>query len=331
MRGDMGARVDRRSGSRCRARGSFPTRASTSPRTCCAAATTRRRSSSAARSGTLRVVTLGGALSPASPRSPRRCARPASGRRSRRRLHAQRARGDCRRARRGRRRRRVVVVLAGFRRPGRARPVRADRAARARRRRRLRLRRQTHDCRTQRRSRLPRPCRRSSRSVVIPYAAAAPPIGLARARPWSDFIASARRSRHRCFEPLPFNHPLYILYSSGTTGVPKCIVHGAGGTLIQHLKEHQLHCDIRAGDRVFYFTTCGWMMWNWLVTALASDATLAALRRLAVSSGRQRRSSTSPTRRGMTLFGTSAKFIDAVAKAGLAPTRDASALRPCGR
>src|ERR671935_262057 len=74
------------------------------------------------------------------------------------------------------------------------------------------------------------------------------------------------------FECLPFNHPLYILYSSGTTGVPKCIVHGAGGTLIQHLKEHQLHCDIRPGDRVFYFTTCGWMMWNWLVTVLACDA-----------------------------------------------------------
>ena len=76
------------------------------------------------------------------------------------------------------------------------------------------------------------------------------------------------------FEQLPFNHPLYILYSSGTTGVPKCIVHGAGGTLLQHLKEHQLHCDIKAGDRVFYFTTCGWMMWNWLVSALASEATL---------------------------------------------------------
>ena len=76
------------------------------------------------------------------------------------------------------------------------------------------------------------------------------------------------------FEQLPFNHPLYIMYSSGTTGVPKCIVHGAGGTLIQHLKEHQLHTDIRRGDRAFYFTTCGWMMWNWLVSALASEATI---------------------------------------------------------
>ena len=68
------------------------------------------------------------------------------------------------------------------------------------------------------------------------------------------------------FERLPFNTPAFILYSSGTTGVPKCIVHGAGGTLLQHVKEHRLQSDVRAGDRVFYFTTCGWMMWNWLVS-----------------------------------------------------------------
>ena len=76
------------------------------------------------------------------------------------------------------------------------------------------------------------------------------------------------------FEQLPFDHPLYIMYSSGTTGVPKCIVHGAGGTLLQHLKEHQLHTDLKRDDRLFYFTTCGWMMWNWLVSGLASGATL---------------------------------------------------------
>ena len=76
------------------------------------------------------------------------------------------------------------------------------------------------------------------------------------------------------FERFAFDHPLYIVFSSGTTGVPKCIVHGAGGTLLQHLKEHQLHTDVKPGDRLFYFTTCGWMMWNWLVSGLASGATL---------------------------------------------------------
>ena len=95
----------------------------------------------------------------------------------------------------------------------------------------------------------------------------------ARAIGWDEWLRAQPADR-RSSSALPFDHPLYILYSSGTTGVPKCIVHGAGGTLLQHLKEHQLHCDIRAGDRVFYFTTCGWMMWNWLVSALASGATL---------------------------------------------------------
>ncbi|TIX35179.1 MAG: acetoacetate--CoA ligase, partial [Mesorhizobium sp.] len=76
------------------------------------------------------------------------------------------------------------------------------------------------------------------------------------------------------YERLPFSHPLYILFSSGTTGVPKCIVHSAGGTLIQHVKEERLHAGLLDGDRFFYFTTCGWMMWNWLVSGLASGATL---------------------------------------------------------
>src|SRR2546422_9344548 len=106
------------------------------------------------------------------------------------------------------------------------------------------------------------------RTVVIPYSREAPPIDrVPHAVSWESFVAP-HRGALLAFEQLPFNHPLYILYSSGTTGVPKCIVHGAGGTLIQHFKEHQLHCDIKPDDRVFYFTTCGWMMWNWLVSAL---------------------------------------------------------------
>ena len=111
------------------------------------------------------------------------------------------------------------------------------------------------------------------RVVVVPHVSDDPAIGgIERSVLWPDFLVPPAHGF--TFEGFPFDHPLYILYSSGTTGVPKCIVHGAGGTLVQHLKEHQLHCDIRAGDRVFYFTTCGWMMWNWLVSALGSEATL---------------------------------------------------------
>ncbi len=127
---------------------------------------------------------------------------------------------------------------------------------------------------------------------------------------------------------LPFEHPLYILYSSGTTGQPKCIVHGAGGTLLQHAKEHALHGDLRQGDRLFYFTTCGWMMWNWLVGGLQAGATLVLYDgnpawpdtgRLFDLAARER----------VTHFGTSAKFIQAVEKSGLVPREkcDLSALR----
>jgi acetoacetyl-CoA synthetase len=120
------------------------------------------------------------------------------------------------------------------------------------------------------------------------------------------------------FEPVAFNHPLYILYSSGTTGAPKCIVHGTGGTLLQHLKEHQLHSDLRAGDRLFYFTTLGWMMWNWLVSGLASGAALL-LYDGSPFVGRGRILFDLADAEGMTHFGTSAKFIDAIAKIDLKP------------
>jgi acetoacetyl-CoA synthetase len=112
------------------------------------------------------------------------------------------------------------------------------------------------------------------RTVVVPYLDPAAGVGaVANAVSWRDLPTVAADAEVRITR-VAFDHPLFIMFSSGTTGVPKCIVHCHGGVLLQHLKEHQLHSDVRPGDRLFYFTTCGWMMWNWLVSGLACGATL---------------------------------------------------------
>jgi len=120
---------------------------------------------------------------------------------------------------------------------------------------------------------------------------------------------------------LPFDHPLYILFSSGTTGAPKCIVHGAGGTLLQHLKELSLHSDVKAGDRLFYFTTCGWMMWNWLASGLSVGAALMLYDGSPfIDRGKALWSFADAER--FTHFGTSAKYIDHAKKIGVVPRKD---------
>ncbi|MAG59038.1 MAG: acetoacetate--CoA ligase [Planctomycetes bacterium] len=164
--------------------------------------------------------------------------------------------------------------------------------------------------------------------ITIPYVREETTgCGLEREVLYDDFVRG-HDAQELAFAQLPFDHPLYIMYSSGTTGPPKCILHGAGGTLLQHLKEHRLHADIRADDRVFYFTTCGWMMWNWLVSALACDATVLLY-------------DGSPfwprppilwdmaEQEKMTFFGTGAKYIDAMRKMRLRPadTHDLAELR----
>jgi acetoacetyl-CoA synthetase len=165
--------------------------------------------------------------------------------------------------------------------------------------------------------------------VIVPYLGDAESVATntPRAVTLEQFLAPFS-PRAVSFERLPFNHPIYILFSSGTTGVPKCIVHGAGGTLLQHLKEQRLHCDIKPGERFFYFTTLGWMMWNWLVSGLASEATLclydgspfAPKNEVLFDYIEQEK---------IDVFGTSAKYIDAASKAGLAPikTHDLSSMR----
>jgi acetoacetyl-CoA synthetase len=153
------------------------------------------------------------------------------------------------------------------------------------------------------------------RVVVVPYAATGTGSGLPHAVGYGQY---GERGASPRFERLPFDHPLYVLYSSGTTGVPKCIVHGAGGTLLQHLKEQLLHTDLKPGDRLFYFTTCGWMMWNWLVSGLAARATVVLYDGSPLHPGPEVLWQMAADE-GITVFGTSPKYLGALEKAGYRP------------
>ncbi|MDB5864923.1 MAG: acetoacetate--CoA ligase [Betaproteobacteria bacterium] len=166
------------------------------------------------------------------------------------------------------------------------------------------------------------------KTLIVPYLQAQPPIEEIPGAVLLDDFVAPYSAAEISFERLPFDHPLFIMYSSGTTGVPKCIVHGAGGTLLQHLKEHRLHTDLKPGDRLFYFTTCGWMMWNWLVSALASKATLLLYDGSPFAAGGRILFDYAQAERA-TVFGTSAKYLDAAAKLGLEPakTHDLSAVK----
>ena len=158
-----------------------------------------------------------------------------------------------------------------------------------------------------------------TRAVIVPYDPDAP-ASIADPRDavaYADYLGDAPGGEID-FVQLPFDHPLFIMYSSGTTGAPKCIVHGAGGTLLQHLKEHRLHSDLKAGDRLFYFTTCGWMMWNWLISGLASGASLVLYDGSPFFPDGKVLFDLADAER-ITIFGTSAKYIAALEKSGLAP------------
>jgi acetoacetyl-CoA synthetase len=166
------------------------------------------------------------------------------------------------------------------------------------------------------------------RVVVVPYLRPAPDIGgISGAVLWDDFVR-ATRGAPLLFDRFAFDHPVYIMYSSGTTGLPKCMVHGAGGTLLQHLKELVLHTDLGRDDRIFYFTTCGWMMWNWLVSSLAVGATVVLYDGAPLSPRRDILWELAAAER-VTVFGTSAKFLALSEKEGLEPGRshDLGALR----
>jgi len=159
------------------------------------------------------------------------------------------------------------------------------------------------------------------RVVIFPFLDAEPAIdSIANGIAWPEFSGSAQDIE---FVSLPFDHPVYIMYSSGTTGKPKCIVHGAGGTLLQHLKEHQLHSDLGRNDRFFFFTTCGWMMWNWLVSGLATGATIV------LYDGSPFRPDPGSLWRmvdeeGITLFGAGAKYLASIEQSDFTPREQCS-------
>ncbi|WP_372396657.1 acetoacetate--CoA ligase [Azospirillum sp. HJ39] len=157
-------------------------------------------------------------------------------------------------------------------------------------------------------------------TVIVPYVEQTPDVSMIPgAVGFQDFMAP-HPAAEPVFERVAFDHPLFILYSSGTTGKPKCIVHGTGGSILQHVKEHRLHCDLKHGDRLFYFTTCGWMMWNWLVSGLASGTTLVLYDGSPFAPDGNILFDYAEAEK-VTLFGTSAKFIQSLEKSGLEPIR----------
>ncbi len=163
--------------------------------------------------------------------------------------------------------------------------------------------------------------------LVVPYMADDTTGKIPAADIWAEAL-EAEEGGPPTFLPLPFNHPLYVLFSSGTTGAPKCIVHSAGGTLLQHTKEHRLHGGLTAKDTLFYFTTCGWMMWNWMVSGLQAGATLVLFDGSPFHPSPQILFDV-VQHQSVTHFGTSAKFIDAIRNENLRPrdTHDLSAMR----
>lgn len=166
-------------------------------------------------------------------------------------------------------------------------------------------------------------------TVIVHYAGDAEALARSMDNAWAlDEFVARYHPKPIEFTPLPFSHPLYILFSSGTTGVPKCIVHSAGGTLLQHLKEHRLHCGLEPGERLFYFTTCSWMMWNWLVSGLASGATICLFDGSPFAPSSTVLFDYAEAEK-ITVFGTSAKYIDNIRKQGLSPRKshDLSSVR----